>query len=74
MNDEKYAEVLRRREKAGAGDFTIPVPARGKLCSDVFDTQANFEDFGKTLLPIVGELRIDVGAPVVTPVHNITRG
>ena len=41
---------------------------------DVFDTQANFESFGKTLVPILQELGVDVGQPEITPVHNIIRG
>ena len=80
MNDKKYAEILRRLEAAGAG------APRGRLhhtcygdpsslrVVDVFDTQANFEAFGKTLVPILEAMGVDVGKPDVTQVHNIIRG
>lgn len=80
MNDQKYAEVLRRLQTAGAG---APV---GRLhhasygdkqalrVTDVFDTRENFEAFGKVLVPILGELGIDVGRPDAIEVHNIIRG
>ena len=80
MDDKKYAEVLRRLQAAGAG-----APA-GRLhhasygdkrelrVTDVFDTPANFEAFGKVLVPILAELGIDVGRPDVNEVNNIIRG
>ena len=37
-------------------------------------TLQNFEAFGKTLMPILGQLGVDVGRPEVVEVHNIIRG
>jgi hypothetical protein len=80
MNQEKYAQVLRRLEQAGAG---TPAGRLHHACygdknalrvTDVFDTPASFESFGKTLVPILGQLGIDVGQPDVVEVHNIIRG
>jgi hypothetical protein len=80
MDDKKYAEVLRRLQAAGAG-----APA-GRLhhasygdkkalrVTDVYDTKESFEAFGRILVPILGELGIDVGRPDVVEVHNIIRG
>ncbi len=34
----------------------------------------NFEAFGKTLVPILSSLVVDVGQPQITEVHNIIRG
>jgi hypothetical protein len=80
MNDNKYAEILRRLEAAGAGapqgrlHHTCYGASDELQVVDVFDTQANFEAFGKTLVPILASLGVDVGQPNVTPVHNIIRG
>ena len=80
MNDKKYAEVLRRLEAAGAGapagrlHHVAYGPADALRVIDIYDTPANFEAFGKVLVPILMALEIEVGEPVVTPVHNIIRG
>jgi hypothetical protein len=80
MDDSKYAEVLRRLDAAGAG------APRGRLhhacygdktdlrVTDIYDTPQSFEAFGKTLVPILASLGIDVGRPDVVEVHNIIRG
>ena len=80
MSSEKYAEVMRRLEKAGAGaptgrlHHTAYGPKEALKVVDIFDTPQNFEAFGKTLMPILGALGIDPGQPQVTEVHNIVRG
>ncbi len=80
MNEQKYAEILRRLEAAGAGapagrlHHTCYGPKDALLVVDVFDTMANFEAFGKTLVPILSSLGVDVGQPQITEVHNIIRG
>ena len=80
MNDEKYAEILRRLESAGLG------APRGRLhhtcygaketlrVTDVFDTPQNFEAFGKALFPILAAVGVDVGKPEIVEVHNIIGG
>lgn len=80
MDTKKYAEVLRRLEAAGAGTpagrlhHTCYGDALALRVTDVYDTPANFEAFGKILLPILGELGVDAGRPEVVAVHNIIRG
>jgi hypothetical protein len=80
MDHSKYAEILRRLEAAGAGappgrlHHTCYGPREALLVVDVFDTPQSFEAFGKTLVPILTSLGVDVGQPVVTEVHNIIRG
>ena len=80
MNDKKYAEILRRLEAAGAGappgrlHHTCYGDPGALRVVDVFDTQANFEAFGKTLVPILQAMGVDVGQPDITPIHNIVRG
>jgi hypothetical protein len=41
---------------------------------DVWDSQASFEAFGQTLLPIMAELGSNPGQPMVAEVHNIIEG
>ena len=80
MDDSKYAEVLRRLEAAGAG---APPGRLHHACygdkaalrvTDIYDTAQSFDAFGKTLVPILAALGIDVGRPEVIEVHNIIRG
>ena len=80
MSAEKYDEVIRRLEEAGAGS-----PAgRSYHCSfqvgeglhvfDVWESEEQFNEFGKTLMPILQELGVDPGQPDVAPVHNVIVG
>jgi len=80
LDEKKYAETLRRLQAAGAG---APAGRLHHTCygdktalkvTDVFDTAANFETFGKVLIPILVELGVDVGRPEPIEVHNIIRG
>jgi hypothetical protein len=80
MNDTKYAEVMRRLDRAGAA---APPGRVHHACYgskdalevvDVYDTMASFEAFGKTLMPILAALEIDVDRPRIAEVHNIVRG
>jgi hypothetical protein len=80
MTEPKYAEVLRRLDKAGAGTppgrlhHTCYGDKSALRVTDVFDTAQNFDRFGALLMPILAELEIDVGRPEVIEVHNIIRG
>lgn len=38
---------------------------------DVWESQEAFDEFGKTLMPILTERGIDPGQPMVEPVHNV---
>ncbi len=80
MPAEKYFEVLRRLEAAGAG------APKGRLSHvmflkdgrsnviDVFDTPENFQAFGETLVPLLQELAVDAGEPAVVPAANFIKG
>ncbi len=80
MTDALYSDILRRLEKAGAGappgrlHHTCYGDPAALRVVDVFDTEANFESFGKTLLPILASVGVDVGEPAVSRVHNVIRG
>jgi hypothetical protein len=40
---------------------------------DVWESQETFDAFGQTLMPILAELGVDVGAPDVMPAHNVVQ-
>jgi hypothetical protein len=79
LNDAKYAEVMRRLECAGAAappgrlEHTCYGSKDALQVVDVFDTMASFDAFGKTLMPILAALGIDVGKPSIAEVHNVVR-
>ena len=80
MSSDKYDEILRRLEAAGAG----APPSRsyhvsfkmgdGLQVVDVWDSQESFDAFGETLMPILSELGVDPGDPAVGEVYNIIVG
>ncbi len=76
----KYDEVIRRLEAAGAG---APAGRLYHVCfgnkeelrvSDIWDSMENFEEFGKTLMPIMQDVGVDPGQPEIVEVHNIIKG
>jgi len=80
MSKAKYDDVIRRLESAGAGHppgrlYHCCYESGGTLkVVDVYESPQHFEQFGATLVPILTELGIDVGQPVVEPVHNTIVG
>lgn len=80
MTAEKYEEALDRLEAAGQGapaGRTYHVAFEGENglhVVDVWDSQETFDAFGQTLIPILGELGIEPGEPMVSPVHNTITG
>jgi hypothetical protein len=76
----RYDDVISRLEAAGAGApagrlYHVALETDGQIqVFDVWDSQASFEAFGATLLPIMAELGADPGEPQVATVHNIIVG
>jgi hypothetical protein len=76
----QYDAAIGRLDAAGAGS----PPGRSYHSAfsagpnvhifDVWDSQAAFEKFGETLMPILGELGVDPGEPVVAEIHNVIAG
>jgi hypothetical protein len=68
--------TARTRVEGAARDRSLEADAGflDRTRVDLFDTMASFEAFGKTLVPILASLEIDVGQPQITEVHNIIRG
>src|SRR5262245_9685024 len=77
MTAEIYNETVKRLKKAGAGhppgrSYHATFGAKDRLMVfDVWTSQAAFDKFGKTLMPILQQLGIDPGQPAVMPVHKV---
>jgi hypothetical protein len=77
---EKYDEAIRRLEAAGAGapegrSFHAALETNNEIqVFDIWESQEAFEAFGQTLVPILSELGVDPGEPMVSPVHNVVEG
>jgi hypothetical protein len=77
MSAAKYDECIKLLKKAGAGNpsgrlyHTAFGPKDNLMVFDVWTSQAAFDKFGKTLMPILQQLGIDPGQPAVMPVHKV---
>jgi hypothetical protein len=76
MTVDKYNECSKRLKQAGAAHpagrsyHACFGPSDKLMVFDVWSSQAAFEQFGKTLLPILQQLGVDPG-PVDVNVHEI---
>ena len=77
MAAKQYDTIISRLEKAGAGNpkgrlYHVCYGNQNDLrVTDVWDTKENFNQFGKTLMPILQEVGVDPGQPDVQEVHKI---
>ena len=77
MSAQQYDECITRLRKAGAGhpagrSYHVSFgPSDKVMVFDVWSSQAAFDKFGKTLMPILQELGVDPGEPTVMPVHKV---
>ena len=80
MTAQKYDEVVKKLEAAGAGmpkgrTYHACFGSADKLeVFDVWESEETFNRFGETLMPIMKELGVDPGQPTVMPIHNIIKG
>lgn len=76
----KYDEVVKRLEKAGAGNppgrlFHVCFGDKNNLrVSDIWDTRENFDKFFAIVGPIMQELGVEKGEPEFFEVHNTILG
>jgi hypothetical protein len=77
MTAHQYDEAVKRLRKAGAGH---PAGRTYHACFgtsdhvsvfDVWTSQAAFDKFGQTLMPILHDLGVTPGQPSVMEVHNV---
>lgn len=77
MTAEQYKEVITRLKKAGAAhpagrSYHATFGEKDKLAVfDVWTSQAAFDKFGKTLLPILEQLGVGTPQVNVMPIHNV---
>jgi hypothetical protein len=77
---EKYASAIKQLEAAGAGapkgrTYHVALESDGAIqVFDIWESQAEFEAFGATLIPILTELGVELGEPMVANVHNLIKG
>jgi hypothetical protein len=77
MTADKYDECVKLLRKAGAGNPAGRAyhasfgPKEKLMVFDVWTSQAAFDKFGKTLMPILQQLGVDPGPPSVMPMHKV---
>ena len=77
MSAAKYDECIALLRQAGAGhpsgrSYHACFGSSEKLSVfDVWTSQASFDKFGKTLMPILTQLGIDTGPPQIVPIHKV---
>ena len=75
MTMDQYNEIHRRLDKLGASENSARshhscFGEEGALMVfDIWDSQESFEAFGATLGPILAELGVDAGQPMVMPLQ-----
>jgi hypothetical protein len=80
MTAQQYDDVMRQLDQAGAGapkgrTYHSCFGSGDKMMVfDIWESQADFEAFGTTLMPILQKAGIDVGQPDVMPIHNTLAG
>ena len=79
MSATKYDEIMKKLDAAGAANpkgrshHSTFGPKDALMVYDVWDSQADFDKFGATLMPILAAAGVDPGQPDVMPVHNIVQ-
>lgn len=77
---EKYTQAIKRLGDAGAGSpkgrtSHVALESDGAIqVFDVWESQEDFEAFGATLVPILTELGVQLGEPMVATVYNTIPG
>jgi hypothetical protein len=77
---EKYDTTVVEIEEAGQGApdgrlYHVALESDGQIqVFDIWESQAAFDAFGETLLPILTGAGIELNAPMVATVHNVIKG
>jgi hypothetical protein len=76
FTQEKYDKTTTRLEEAGAGApegriSHVALETDGEIqVFDVWESQADFDAFGATLIPILTAAGIELNEPMVARIHN----
>lgn len=74
---EKYAQAISRLEAAGQGSpqgrtYHFALESDGAIqVFDVWESHEEFHAFGEVLMPILTELGVELGEPMVATLHNV---
>ncbi len=77
---DKYAKVIKQLDAAGVGapkgrTLHVALEADGQIqVFDIWESQAAFDAFGPTLVPILAEHGVELSEPMVAQVHNVIEG
>lgn len=77
---EKYDSAIKKLEAAGSGSpkgrsYHCALESNGEIqVFDIWESQADFDAFGPTLMPILAELGVSLNEPMVATVHNVITG
>ncbi len=77
---DKYDTTLAQLEEAGAGAPAgrvshVALKSNGEIqVFDIWESQAAFDAFGETLIPILTAAGIELNEPMVAEVHNTIAG
>jgi hypothetical protein len=77
---EKYETTVVQLDEAGQGApdgrlYHVALETDGEIqVFDIWESQANFDAFGETLLPILTGAGIELNPPMVATVHNVIKG
>ena len=77
---ELYGKAITQLEEAGAGSpkgrtLHVALESNGAIqVFDIWESQADFDAFGATLVPILTGLGVQLGEPMVATVHNVLNG
>jgi hypothetical protein len=77
MSLEQFEEAHRRLEAAGHGQEKERLHhscfgEEGNLMIyDIWTSPESFQAFGEVLMPIITEIGIDLGEPVIMPLHKL---
>ena len=77
MSAAQYDQCMILLRKAGAGNPTGRLyhasfgPKDKLMVFDVWTSQAAFDKFGKTLMPVLQQLGLDPGQPSVMEMHKV---
>jgi hypothetical protein len=79
LDVEKYNECIKRLKRAGAAHpagrsyHSAFGPPDQLMIFDVWTSQAAFDKFGKTLMPILKQLGAEPAPPSVMQIHNVIK-
>jgi hypothetical protein len=77
---DKYRDAIARLEAAGAGSpkgrtYHCALESGGSIqVFDIWESQEEFDAFGATLVPILSELGVVLGEPMIATVVNVIAG